>query len=207
MHRMLGIALAALLGAGAAQAGVVSFATLEKGKNYASFESRNTLETILGSTMAVTAKIDADDADLTKSKVTVEVDLASLKTGIDMRDDHMRGENWLNTAKFPKAVFESTKVESDKKSVKSGETVELKCHGKFTLHGVTKEMTIPVSVTYVQGTEETAKAVAPGDILHAVASFSVRLTDFGMAVPQMLVLKVANEINCKLDVVAVAPKK
>ena len=38
-----------------------------------------------------------------KGKVTV--DLTTLKTGIDLRDEHMNSKDWLYTEKYPQAVF------------------------------------------------------------------------------------------------------
>ncbi|MFN0217316.1 MAG: YceI family protein [Hyphomicrobium sp.] len=76
-----------------------------------------------------------DDKDPAASKVKVEIDAASVNSNHAERDKHLRGEDFLDVAKFPKSTFESTKVTSsgpDKATIV----------GNLTLHGVTKEVTI-----------------------------------------------------------------
>ncbi|MGQ0455657.1 MAG: YceI family protein [Hyphomicrobium sp.] len=76
-----------------------------------------------------------DDKNPAASKVSVEIDAASVNSNHAERDKHLRGEDFLDVAKFPKATFESTKVTAsgpDKATIV----------GNLTLHGVTKEVTI-----------------------------------------------------------------
>lgn len=78
-----------------------------------------------------------DEANPDASKVKVEIDADSVNTNHAERDNHLRGKDFLDTAKFPTATFESTsvKVDGDKATIK----------GNLTLHGVTKEITIDAS--------------------------------------------------------------
>lgn len=169
-------------------------------KDKAQFESSATLENITGVSHKVTASLDADDADLSKCHVRVAVDLTALDSGKPGRDKDMR-ESFLQTDKYPEAVFDSTKVEASQKTAADGQSVDLKVIGNFSLHGVTKELTIPVHATYVKGTPETAKLRHPGDIVHATAEWWIKLSDFNIPLPQMLVLKVADQLKCSVDVI------
>ena len=75
-----------------------------------------------------------DDAKPEASKVKVEIDTESVDTNHAERDKHLRSDKFLDTAKYPKAVFESTavKMNGDKATIV----------GNLTLHGVTKQIEI-----------------------------------------------------------------
>lgn len=72
------------------------------------------------------------------SDVTVEIDTASVNSNHAERDKHLRGKDFLNVDKYPKAKFVSTSF-----TPKGDGKAELK--GKLTLHGVTRDITIDVS--------------------------------------------------------------
>ena len=61
------------------------------------FESNTSLEDMVGRTNKVTGTISGDVAKRTGTG-KISVDLASLNSGIDLRDEHMRSEGWLNVA-------------------------------------------------------------------------------------------------------------
>ncbi|MES9901181.1 MAG: YceI family protein [Sedimenticola sp.] len=71
------------------------------------------------------------------SRITVEIDTASVDSNHAERDKHLRSKDFLSVGKFPKSNFVSTKYQplGDGKA---------KLHGKFTLHGVTKDIVIDV---------------------------------------------------------------
>ena len=78
-----------------------------------------------------------DEKNPGAAKVSVEIDTNSVNSNHAERDKHLRGADFLEVSKFPKASFVSTKVEPDgtKKAI---------VHGKLTLHGVTKDIAIKV---------------------------------------------------------------
>ena len=80
--------------------------------------------------------IDLDPDDITRSKVNVEIDAASLTTGLARRDAHLRSKEILDVATYPLISFESTHVEED------GEV--LRVTGLLTMHGVTGEVSLRV---------------------------------------------------------------
>ncbi|GIW72700.1 MAG: hypothetical protein KatS3mg102_2242 [Planctomycetota bacterium] len=69
--------------------------------------------------------------------VRIEIDAASIDTGVAKRDEHLRSPDFFNVKQFPKITFEGGKV-----SKVEGGTLQLT--GKLSLHGVTKEITVPV---------------------------------------------------------------
>jgi polyisoprenoid-binding protein YceI len=84
-----------------------------------------------------TGKIVFDKAAKTGS-VDIVIDTKSVDTGSDVFNEHIQGEDFLDTAKFPTATFKSTKVifEGDKPA---------KIEGNLTLKGVTKPVTLTVT--------------------------------------------------------------
>ncbi len=75
-----------------------------------------------------------DEAAPADTKIKVEIDTASVNTNLGKRDNHIRSGDFLNVSKYPTASFESTSVDV------TGTSAVV--HGKLTLHGVTKEITI-----------------------------------------------------------------
>lgn len=180
-----------------------SYSITEDGKNYVTFESAATLETINGRTTKVTGNITADPANVPGSATVVTIDLASLDSGIARRDQDMR-ERFLDTLKYPTATFKAVSVNAPEKGIAPNKPAEISVTGDFALHGVTKRITVPVRVVYIPESELTNSSRGPGDWIHATAKFPIKLTDYAITVPEKLVLKLADRVDIMLDVFAVA---
>lgn len=180
-----------------------TYTITDDGKNYATFESEATLETIKGTTTKISGTITADPANAGASTATITVDLSALDTGISMRNEHMRGEKFLNTEKFPTATFKTVSV-SGAKSVAPNQPVELQLTGDFTLHGVTKRITVPARVVVIPENDMTKSSRGPGDWIHGTVTFPIKLTDYSITVPEKLMMKLANDVSVKVDFFAVA---
>jgi polyisoprenoid-binding protein YceI len=85
----------------------------------------------------VSGVVDIDDKDLTKSKVEVSIETASISTGVAKRDEHLKGADFFDVAKYPAMTFVSQKV-------KKAGNGKLKVTGLLTLHGITKEVVLDV---------------------------------------------------------------
>jgi len=79
-----------------------------------------------------------DPAKPEASTVNVTIDTGSINSNHAERDKHLRGPDFLNVEKFPKATFVSTKV------VLGNDKGEFDIVGDLTLNGVTKSVTIEV---------------------------------------------------------------
>jgi len=113
-----------------------------------------------------TAKIDLDDADLTKSQVSVEINAASVDTGDAKRDDHLRGPDFFDVKKYPKLTFKSTKV------AKAGAGYKLT--GDLTIRDVTKSVTLDATLSAPVKTPWGNQARA------AKVSGKIKRGDFGL---------------------------
>lgn len=80
-----------------------------------------------------------DEQNPANSKVDVTIDLASLTTGNEGRDNHLRSADFFDVEHYPTATFHSSKVEQ------RGED-RLRVIGDLTIRGVTKPVTLDVTV-------------------------------------------------------------
>lgn len=85
----------------------------------------------------VVGVVDIDEKDITKSKVEVMVDTASINTGVVKRDDHLKSPDFFDAARYPAMTFVSQQV-------KKGGNGRLQVHGLLTLHGITKPVILDV---------------------------------------------------------------
>ncbi|MDE0018337.1 MAG: YceI family protein [Candidatus Poribacteria bacterium] len=89
-----------------------------------------------------TGAITMDETDASKSTVEFEVKAASVDTGNEKRDQHLRSSDFFSAKQFPVITFKSTKV-----SAKEGEEDVLEVTGDLELHGVKKSITVDVEIT------------------------------------------------------------
>jgi polyisoprenoid-binding protein YceI len=79
-----------------------------------------------------------DPAALTSARISLTIDAASLDTGIEMRDKHLRSTDFFEVERFPTVTFQSVRVEA------AGRRATVV--GRLTLHGVTREIAVPIDV-------------------------------------------------------------
>ena len=108
-----------------------------------------------------------DDTNVENSNVSVSIDVASVDSNHAERDKHLRGPDFFDVSKFPKASFVSTKIE------KTGEKTA-KITGDFTLKGITKPLTLDAK--YVGGGKDPWGGYRQG--FEATTQF--KLKDFGI---------------------------
>ena len=180
-------------------AGAEEFLVHPGNENKVVFVSKASMESFEGKTNKLEGRIDLDPANLGDSiPVHFEVDLASLDTGLPMRNRHMR-ENHLETAKYPKAVFEGAAVRGPAgEALEPGKTKRFDVEGTFTLHGVSRRIRINVDATYAPQPQ--------GDRISFQTTFPVLLGDYQISRPQFLFLKLAESQEVRVTGVAVASR-
>lgn len=189
--------VAALAAAAAPRVGsAATFLVHAGGGNKVVFVSKATMEKFEGKTDHIDGRIEVDPARLGDSAaVHFEVDLASLDTGIAIRNRHMREEH-LETAKYPKAVFDGVAIHAPAGGLEAGKPTPLDVEGTFTLHGVSRRIRITVEATY-QPKEKG------GEIAFRTA-FPVTLADYRISRPQFLFMKLAETQEVQVKGIASA---
>jgi polyisoprenoid-binding protein YceI len=113
-------------------------------------------------------KVVYDEQDVTKSAAEITIDVASIHSGIGLRDKDLRGERFFDVAKFPTAHFRSKRVEK----VPGG---TLKVTGDLTMHGVTREVVLDV-----EGPTAPAKGADGKNHVSGKATTTISRKAFGM---------------------------
>ncbi|WP_394843591.1 YceI family protein [Pendulispora brunnea] len=126
------------------------------------------VSTTRGTFSRFAGSVAIDDADITKSRVHIDIEANSINTDNAKRDDHLKSPDFLDVGKFPKIVFDSTKVE------KVGSD-RLNVTGNLTIKGVTRSVILSVS-----GLTPEVKDPWGGIRRAAQATTKINRKDFGM---------------------------
>jgi polyisoprenoid-binding protein YceI len=176
----------------------------------ATFKTDAPLETVVGTTAggSVSGSVLVDPARPQLATGTIKVDLASVKTGIDKRDADMRSKEYLDTDNeaHRHAVFELKGVEIAG-PLRPGATVPAKVNGILTIKGKPMPTTADAQVTYITLTPEQVESQKrfgfASENIRVKAKFTTSFTNHGMQVPQLLILKLSNEIQLETDLTLV----
>jgi len=113
--------------------------TIDKQHSEASFQIRHLgISNVRGRFGDFDGTINIDSAKPESSSVEFTIKAASIDTGAADRDKHLRSADFFDVEKFPTITFKSTKV-----APKGGNSYDVT--GTLTMHGVSKEITIPVT--------------------------------------------------------------
>jgi polyisoprenoid-binding protein YceI len=198
---------------GNAEAGTVFYVNDPVGRNSVSFSSKAPLEDIVGTTNRITGHIVFDPARGAEGgKGSFSVPVESLNTGIPLRDEHLKGSDWLDAAGHPEISFKFDETR-DAKLVKSSseyQTYDATLVGDFSMRGRTVRIEVPARFTYIKQSDRTRQRM-PGDLIAGRATFSVALADFGVQGPagmDLIGTKVSDRIDIQVSFVAtsVAPE-
>lgn len=177
----------------------------------ATFKSDAPLETFVGTVAGegLTGTVTADPAKPQATSGQIKVDLDKVSTGIAKRDADMRGKDFLNTEANEAnryAIFDIKRVELAG-PLEPGKDTPAKVHGTLTIKGKPVEKVADARVTYVKLTPEQVESQKrfgfTPDNIRVRAKFDTTFTDHGMQVPQLLFLKVNNNIELETDLTLV----
>jgi polyisoprenoid-binding protein YceI len=212
MRRAAAGALVALVGVGGPGVLAAETLTFRMLSNYsrATFKSDAPLETFVGNTAAegIAGSLTVDPARPQDARGVVRVDMNLVRTGIDKRDADMRSRSYLDTESEANrwVTFEIRQVEISG-PLEPGKAVPARVHGVLTVKQKAVERVADATVTYIKLTPAEVEAQKrfgfAADNIKVRARTSTRFTDHGMQVPQLLFLKVANEIQIETDLVFV----
>jgi polyisoprenoid-binding protein YceI len=175
-----------------------------KGVNNALFKLDAPLEAINGTANGISGTVNYDPEKPEEFTGKIVVEAKSLTVPNPMMNEHLHGNQWLDVEKFPAITFEATKVSKVKRE---GDNVSAEVTGKFTLRDVTKEITVPVKLSYLKD-KLAARTMGQmhGDLLVLRAAFTIKRSDYGVN-PKAPADKVAEEIELTLSLAGGSPKK
>ncbi|HRO43794.1 MAG TPA: YceI family protein [Flavipsychrobacter sp.] len=147
------------------------------------FFSSTPVENIEAFNNEVSGVVDAKSGD-----VAFIVPIKSFKFEKALMQEHFN-ENYMESDKYPKADFKG-KISNvgDINFAKDG-TYNTRLQGKLTIHGVTKDVTLPGSVT-VKGNSVTANS-----------KFNVKTADYGIKIPSVAENKIAKQIEVTVNTI------
>lgn len=138
------------------------------------------------------ATVEADPNDLTTANIQLNIDVASVDTRNEDRDNHLRSGDFFEVEKYPKMTFQSTNI------VKKGDD-EYDLTGDLTLHGVTKPVTL--SATF----EGIAKDPWGNEVAGLSAKGKLKRSDFGLTWNNTLEtggVLVGDDVNITIEIEA-----
>lgn len=191
----IAILMALVLVPFSAQAKKYTFDVPEKLVNI-QFESEMEVEDILGTSNTISGELDFQGEN--RGTFRFAVPIKTLRTGIDLRDDHLRSAYWLDGDKFPNVTFEG-------RGIKSVGRNKYEVSGTFTLHGVSKSRTITIRAQEIEGARAKKLGLAEtpdGSWLRIRGSFPVKLSEHGVQIPDMAAAKVNDKWTVKVSLFA-----
>lgn len=173
----------------------------------ATFKTDAPLETIVGNAAggAVTGSLTLDPARPQEARGRVTVDMSKVKTGIDKRDADMLDKTYLDVASSEAnklATFEVKAIEIAG-PLEPGKEVPAKVRGSFTIKQKPIEVVADARAVWIKLTPEQVEGQKrfgfTADNVKVRARFGTLFTNHNMQVPQLLFLKVSNEIQIETD--------
>jgi polyisoprenoid-binding protein YceI len=175
----------------ATQAGTTTTWTIDPAHAEIGFAVRHLmLSTVRGRFGTVNGTITVDENDPNTAKIDVTVDVTSVDTRQEMRDNHLRSPDFFDVANHPTMHFVSKRIEGDV-------TGTFKVIGDLTIRGTTKQVTLDVTF------EGRAKDPWGNDRAGFSATGKINRRDFGLNWNQALEaggVVVSDEVKMTLDV-------
>ncbi|MEO5891026.1 MAG: YceI family protein [Ferruginibacter sp.] len=130
--------------------------------------------------------IKSEKPDFSDAVVELKADIASISTGVEMRDNHLKSADFFDAAKFPTLTFTSTQLKNVGKN-------KFKITGNLTLHGITRAVTMDL---LYRGTTINPMSKAPTSGFQVTGT--IKRSDFGIG-DGFPVAVVGDEVTIKAD--------
>lgn len=127
-------------------------------------------------------------ADAGSGELVFQAPIKSFKFEKALMQEHFN-ENYMESDKFPKAEFKGRIADISKVNFAKDGTYNVTAAGKLTMHGVTRDISVPGTVT-VKGGDATINS-----------KFKVRTADYGIKIPALVEGKIAKEIAVTVNTI------
>ena len=149
------------------------------------------ISTVEGEFQTFRGTVSIHETDITRSKISVTIDMASVKADTMDLTDKLRSDSYLNVARYPTMAFVTRKI------VKSGTGI-LKVTGDLTLHGVTRKVVLDVA-----GPGAASKDVNGKMKRGASATTRISRKEFGLTWDELLTAGLDDDIDISIDITLV----
>lgn len=175
-----------------------------KGVNNVQFRLDAPLEAITGTATGIAGAVTFDPANPGATQGRITLATSSLTVGNPVMGDHLRGGNWLDVAAHPEITFEALRLGNVRTQ---GNRTVAEITGRLTIKGISKEVTVPVTLTYLADKlgARLGDDKIKGDLLVLRADFEVNRSDFGLQ-PGQMTDKVAETIRLSLSIAGAAAR-
>jgi polyisoprenoid-binding protein YceI len=149
------------------------------------------ISNVKGKFSGLSGTLTLNEGDVSKSTIEASIPVATINTGDEQRDGHLKSADFFDVEKFPRMSFASVKV------VPNG-AGESKVVGDITLHGVTKQVTFDV-----EGPSEPAKDPWGNTRVGLSATAKINRKDYGLVWNTALEtggVLVGDDVTISLDV-------
>lgn len=173
-----------------------------KGVNNAVFSLDAPLESVNGSASGISGTVSFDPENPAATTGKIVVTSESLTVPNPLQKEHLHSANWLDAAKYPEITFTAKSLANVKTD---GNVTTADVTGTFSLHGVEKEITVPVKLTYLKDKLGARVPNLKGDLLVIRANFAVHRGDFNIQKGNYED-KVGDEIHLSLSIAGASPQ-
>jgi hypothetical protein len=127
---------------------------------------------------------------------TGQIEFSVLMKGFEFEKALMQehfNENYVESDKFPKAVFKGTIKEPVQSMLTRDGTFNVTVSGNLTLHGITRQLAVPATITVKNNT------------ISATSTFSIALADYNIKIPGIVRRNISNNILIKIIIPSYQP--
>lgn len=172
--------------------GTVTTWTIDPAHSAAEFKVKHMMiSNVKGKFTGLSGVLKLDETDYTHSTVEASIQAASISTGDDQRDGHLKSGDFFDVEKFPTLSFKSTNIDST-----GGGDYDVT--GALTIHGVTKSV-----ILKVEDVSEPSKDPWGNHRIGLSGSTKINRKDFGLVYNSALEtggVLVGEEVTITLDV-------
>ncbi len=145
------------------------------------FFSKTTAENIDANNNEVFSMIDQQ-----KNQLAFQVLNTGFKFEKALMQEHFN-ENYMESSKFPKAVFQGTFTDPSKVDFNKDGIYQVTVAGNLTMHGVTKNITIPATI-------HIANKKISGE-----SKFDVKLADYNISIPSVVAKQISENVTISVN--------
>lgn len=167
-------------------------------ENVVTFESRAPAELLIARTRSVSGVLCMVDRLIAAASGEVAVETGSFASGVALRDETIRSQEWLNSETRRFARFTIEQLVADETVLHVSQPIEAVAHGTLEIRGVTQEITVPATLCYMA----PYLLGDPDARLFINGEFSVDIARFGMNIPRHYVARINPEIVISLRLLA-----